>query len=71
MITDSVGFLRAAGKRVVYDAEHFFDGWRDDPAYALECLRGGGRGRGRERHPLRHERLEPAAAGGRGDRRGG
>ena len=38
MIADSVGFLRAAGKRVVYDAEHFFDGWRDDPAYALECL---------------------------------
>ena len=28
-----------AGKRVVYDAEHFFDGWRDDRAYALECLR--------------------------------
>ena len=38
MIAESVGFLRAAGKRVVYDAEHFFDGWRDDPAYALECL---------------------------------
>ena len=38
MITDSVGFLRAAGKRVVYDAEHFFDGWRDDAAYAQECL---------------------------------
>ena len=32
--------LRArAGKRVVYDAEHFFDAWRDDPGYALECLR--------------------------------
>jgi 2-isopropylmalate synthase len=39
MITDSVCFLRANGKRVVYDAEHFFDGWRDDPAYAIECLR--------------------------------
>ena len=30
---------RAAGKRVIYDAEHFFDAWRDDPGYALECLR--------------------------------
>src|SRR5258706_10535897 len=38
MITESVAFLAAAGKRVVYDAEHFFDGWRDDPAYALACL---------------------------------
>ena len=39
MIADSVGFLPAQGKRVIYDAEHFFDGYRDDPGYALECLR--------------------------------
>ncbi len=39
MISDSVGFLVSEGKRVVYDAEHFFDGDRDDPAYALRCLR--------------------------------
>src|SRR3954451_751077 len=39
MITDSVCYLVAHGKRVVYDAEHFFDAWRDDSAYALECLR--------------------------------
>jgi 2-isopropylmalate synthase len=39
MIAESVGFLVAAGKRVVYDAEHFFDGYRDDPDYALDCLR--------------------------------
>jgi 2-isopropylmalate synthase len=39
MIADSVAFLRGEGKRVIYDAEHFFDGYRDDPAYALECLR--------------------------------
>ncbi|MGI8460468.1 MAG: citramalate synthase [Solirubrobacterales bacterium] len=38
MILDSVNFCRAAGKRVVYDAEHFFDAFRDDRAYALECL---------------------------------
>ena len=30
--------LRAQGKRVVYDAEHFFDGYRDDAEYALLCL---------------------------------
>jgi 2-isopropylmalate synthase len=39
MIAESVAFLVAAGKRVIYDAEHFLDGFRDDPAYSLECLR--------------------------------
>ena len=39
MIRESVAFLVAAGKRVIYDAEHFFDGYRDDPPYAIECLR--------------------------------
>jgi 2-isopropylmalate synthase len=39
MIRDSVAYLVGAGKRVIYDAEHFFDGYRDDSAYALECLR--------------------------------
>jgi 2-isopropylmalate synthase len=38
MIADSVGFCREQGKRVVYDAEHFFDGYRDDPGYAFACL---------------------------------
>jgi 2-isopropylmalate synthase len=39
MIAESVAFLVGEGKRVIYDAEHFFDGWRDDPAYAVDCLR--------------------------------
>jgi 2-isopropylmalate synthase len=39
MIAESVAFLSSRGKRVVYDAEHFFDGFRDDPPYALRCLR--------------------------------
>jgi 2-isopropylmalate synthase len=39
MIADSVAFLVGQGKRVIYDAEHFFDGARADPAYALRCLR--------------------------------
>jgi len=37
MIDESVRFLVAEGKRVVYDAEHFFDAWRDDEEYALRC----------------------------------
>jgi len=39
MIASSVAFLRAAGKRVIYDAEHFFDAFAEDPDYALQCLR--------------------------------
>jgi 2-isopropylmalate synthase len=39
MIADSVAFLVAQGKRVIYDAEHFFDGFRADTDYALRCLR--------------------------------
>ena len=38
MISDSIAFLRSEGKRVVYDAEHFFDAYRDDAEYALTCL---------------------------------
>jgi 2-isopropylmalate synthase len=39
MIADSVGFCRGRGKRPIFDAEHFFDGYRDDAPYALECVR--------------------------------
>jgi 2-isopropylmalate synthase len=39
MVGDSVAFLRAAGREVVYDAEHFFDGYKDDADYALATLR--------------------------------
>ncbi len=39
MIRDSVAFCQGAGKRVVFDAEHFFDGYRDDSGFALECVR--------------------------------
>src|SRR3954468_3692429 len=39
MIAESVAFLAGEGKRVVYDAEHFFDAYRGDPAYAIACLR--------------------------------
>jgi len=35
MIADSIRFLREAGRRVIYDAEHFFDGYATNPNYAL------------------------------------
>ena len=39
MIRDSVTHLRAEGQRVFLDAEHFFDGYRSNRAYALEVVR--------------------------------
>jgi 2-isopropylmalate synthase len=39
MIADSVAFLVGAGKRVLLDAEHFFDGFCLDAGYSLDCLR--------------------------------
>jgi len=38
MIEDSVRYLVAQGREVVYDAEHFFDGYLDNPDYALRTL---------------------------------
>jgi 2-isopropylmalate synthase len=38
-IRDSVAHLRALGREAIFDAEHFFDGWKADPAYALACCR--------------------------------
>ena len=39
MIADSVSFLKKHGKEVIFDAEHFFDGFRADRAYALAAVR--------------------------------
>ncbi|WP_233493591.1 citramalate synthase [Desertihabitans brevis] len=38
MVSDTVEHLRSEGMRVFVDCEHFFDGYRDDPAYALEVV---------------------------------
>jgi 2-isopropylmalate synthase len=38
MIRESIVFLKAHGKRVFYDAEHYFDGYKDDPEYAQDTL---------------------------------
>lgn len=38
MIADSVAFLKANQREVVYDAEHFFDGFKEAPQYALQTL---------------------------------
>lgn len=44
MIEDSLAFLRSEGVEVIYDAEHFFDGYRANPQYALASLEAAVRG---------------------------
>ncbi len=39
MIEESVSYLKSQGKVVIYDAEHFFDGYSEDPEYALQTLK--------------------------------
>ncbi len=39
MISESVAYAKAHGREVVYDAEHFFDGYKANPDYALATLR--------------------------------
>jgi 2-isopropylmalate synthase len=39
LIEQSVGWLKANNREVIYDAEHFFDGYKSDPDYALQTLR--------------------------------
>ena len=38
MIVDSVAYLKSEGKEVIYDAEHFFDGYKANPQYALKTI---------------------------------
>jgi len=38
MIRETIDYLRQRGKRVFFDAEHFFDGYRDSRSYTLDCL---------------------------------
>ncbi len=38
MINDSVAFLKRHGREIIYDAEHFFDGYKNNRDYALESL---------------------------------
>ena len=52
---------------MIYDAEHFFDGWRDDRAYALACLRAAAEAGAERVVLLRHQRLVAARRDRRGD----
>jgi 2-isopropylmalate synthase len=38
MVEDSISFLKSKGKEVIFDAEHFFDGYKNNPCYALQVI---------------------------------
>ncbi len=44
MVEDSVRFLKDNGREVIYDAEHFYDGYTDNPEYAMKTLESAVRG---------------------------
>lgn len=39
MINESISYLKSKGKEVIFDAEHFFDGYKEDSEYALKTLK--------------------------------
>ena len=39
MISDSINYLRSKDREVFFDAEHFFDGYKDNPEYSIQCLK--------------------------------
>ncbi len=70
IIRESLAYLKAHGREVIYDAEHFFDGYKLDPDYALQTLQRGARWRrgtaGAVRYQRRHDALGSRGAGARG-----
>jgi len=39
MIKETIAFVKKAGREVIFDAEHFFDGYKNNKEYAVQCLR--------------------------------
>ena len=56
MIAESVAFLAAQGKRVIYDAEHFFDGYPTIRTMRCACLRAAAEAGAETVILLRHQR---------------
>ena len=44
IIRESLDYLRVRGREIIYDAEHFFDGYRTDPGYAMATLQAAAEG---------------------------
>ena len=66
MISDSVAYFKQLGKEVIYDAEHFFDGYKLDAEYALETIVAAARAGANCDRAVRHQRRLAARGGGAG-----
>ena len=44
LVEDSIRFLKKSGKEVIFDAEHFFDGYKSNPKYAVKVLKAAEKG---------------------------
>ena len=69
MIAESVACLVAAGREVIFDAEHFFDGWKLDPEHARAAIQAAAAA-GAEGRALRHQRRVDARGSCRDHPRG-
>ena len=65
LIRETVDYLKRKGKEVIYDAEHFFDGYRANSGLCAPDARDGARCRCQRPVPLRHQRWSHAARGRR------
>ena len=54
-VRETVRFFKEKGKEVIFDAEHFFDGYKNNPEYALSVLDAANRGRCGRTSPVRHQ----------------
>ena len=70
MVGESVEFLKAAGLRVFFDAEHFFDGYKANPEYALRVLEAAATNGADVPRVLRHQRRVAPARGAADRHRG-
>ncbi len=69
LISETVAYIRSHGKEVVYDAEHFFDGYLANPAYALRTLEAAHQAGAERALPLRYQRRHTDRTPGRNLRR--
>ena len=54
VIADSIAYVKRRVDQVIFDAEHFFDGFRSNPEYALECLQAAGEAEASQRDHARY-----------------
>ena len=67
MIAESVRLLVEHGREVIFDAEHFFDGWKQNPDYAPQAIRAAAQAGAAAGRALRHQRRQHAGEDRRGD----